>query len=220
MKIVRKVLLICGIISSLLWIGGDILAAMQYEGYSYTSQTISELSAIGAPTRSLLVPLGTIYEVLLFSFGLGVLATGSRKRALRFTGILLIAHAIVAQMSAFFPMNLRGAETTISDTMHIIFYSVIPLIILLIIGFGATANGKWFRIYSIGTILILILFGALTGMAGSRIAAGLPTPWVGICERINVYGYMLWVMVLAIILLRTEKRGKTQLTAEMPDEAL
>lgn len=202
LKIVRKVLLICGILSSLLWIGGDILAAMQYEGYSYTSQTISELSAIGAPTRSFLTTTGTIYEVFLFAFGLGVVATGSRKRALRFTGILLIAHAILAMVSTFFPMNLRGAEMTISDTMHIIFYTVIPLVILLIIGFGATANGKWFCIYSIGTILILILFGALTGMAAPRVAAGLPTPWIGIYERINVYGYMLWVLVLAILLLR------------------
>lgn len=207
LKIVRKALLICGILSSLLWIGGDILAAMLYEGYSYTSHSVSELSAIGAPTRSLLIPLNTIYSVLLFAFGLGVLATGGQKRALRFTGILLIAHAIVASVSAFFPMNLRGAEMTITDTMHIIFYSAIPLIILLIIVFGATANGKWFRLYSIGTILILILFGALAAMAAPRIAAGLPTPWMGIYERINVYGYMLWVMVLAIILLRTEGKG-------------
>ena len=207
---IRKSLLICGIFSSLLWIGGDMLAAILYEGYSYTSQSISELSAIGAPTRLLLIPLNTIYEVLLFTFGLGILATGGRKRALRFTGILLIAHAIVALVSTFFPMNSRGAEMTISDTMHIIFYSVIPLIILLIIGFGATANGKWFRLYSIGTILILILFGVLTGMSAPRVAAGLPTPWMGIYERINVYGYMLWVIVLAIILLRTEK-GKSSI---------
>jgi hypothetical protein len=202
-KTIRKGLVICGILSSLLWIGADILAAMLYEGYSYTSQSVSELSAIGAPTRSLLGTTGAVYGVLLFAFGLGVLATGGRKRALRITGILLIAHAILLLLSLFFPMNLRGAEGT--DTMHIIFYSLIPLVILFCIGFGSTANGKWFRIYSIGTILILILFGALAGMAGPRIAAGLPTPGLGIYERINVYGYILWVMVLAMILLRTEK---------------
>lgn len=202
---VRKVLLMCGIISSVLWIGADIVASMLYEGYSYTNQSISELSAIGTSTRLFLTIIGIIYEVLLFSFGLGVLKIGNRKRTLRFAGILLIAHAILAMVSTFFPMNLRGAEMTISDTMHIIFYSIIPLVILLIIGFGATANGKWFRHYSIGTILILILFGALTGIASPQIADGLPTPWLGIYERINAYGYILWVIVLAIILLRAEK---------------
>ena len=34
-------------------------------------------------------------------------------------------------------------------------------------------------------------------------AANLPTPWMGIEERINTYGgYVLWASVLAISLLR------------------
>jgi len=37
-------------------------------------------------------------------------------------------------------------------------------------------------------------------------AAQLPTPWMGIKERINIYGWQLWVLVLAIGLVRTEKR--------------
>lgn len=204
---VRKGLLICGILSSLLWIGGDILAAMLNEGYSYSSQAVSELSAVGAPTRSILIPLITIYEVLVIAFGLGILATGSRKRALHFTAILLIANAILGQVGLFFPMHIRGAETTISDTMHLIFGSINTLVFPLTIGVGATVNGKWFRIYSIGTILILILFAVLTGITAPRVALGLPTPWMGIYERIYVYGYMLWVMVLAIVLLRNEKRN-------------
>jgi hypothetical protein len=202
---IRKVLFACGILSSLLWVGADILAAIVYEGYSYTSQAISELSAIGAPTKPLLGTTGAIYEVLLFAFGLGVLVMAGQKRTLRITGILLITHAVLALVSFFFPMNLREAEKTISDTMHAIIYTLIPLVILFIIWFGSNASGKWFRIYSIGTIFILILFGALTGMASPRIAAGLPTPWVGIYERINVYGYMVWVILLAIILLRREQ---------------
>jgi len=202
---IRKVLLVCGILSSLLWVGADILAAMLYAGYSYTSQTISELSAIGAPTKSLLAITSIVYEALLFAFGVGVLILADQKRTLRITGILLITHAVLALVSYFFPMNLREAEKTISDTMHAMIYTLIPLVIMFIIWFGSTTNGKWFRIYSIGTILILILFGVLTGMAGSRIAAGLPTPWVGIYERINTYGYMLWVAVLSIILLRVKK---------------
>jgi hypothetical protein len=203
--VLGKVLLLCGILSSLLWIGGDILASIQYEGYSFISQSISELSAIGAPTRSLLLPLGIIYEVLLFTFGLGVLITGGLMRAQRFTGILLMTHASVGLVSMFFPMTIRGGEFTISDIMHIIFYTLIPLIILLTIGFGANIHGKRFRLYSIVTILILIVCWVLTAMAAPRIAVGLPTPWVGIYERLNVYGYMQWVLVLSISLLRKEK---------------
>jgi hypothetical protein len=47
----RKLLLISGIFSSLLYVVMDIVASMSYDGYSYTSQTVSELIATGAPTR-------------------------------------------------------------------------------------------------------------------------------------------------------------------------
>lgn len=204
LKIVQKVLLICGALSSLLYIGTDILAAMQWEGYSYISQSVSELMAVGAPTRQFIISFFSIYNILVIAFGLGICTTDSRKRA-RFMGILLIGYGIVGFVTLlFFPMHLRGAEKTISDTMHASLTGVIVLFILLYIGFGATLHGKWFRFYSIGTIITLILFGVLAGLDGPRVAAQLPTPWLGIKERINIYASMLWVMVLAIKTLRTE----------------
>jgi hypothetical protein len=101
-------------------------------------------------------------------------------------------------------MHLREAEETLTDVMHILLTIVDVLVILLVIGFGATADGKWFRLYSIGTILVLILCGVWAFLDAPRIAANLPTPWLGVRERINIYGYMLWMMVLAIVLLRAQ----------------
>jgi hypothetical protein len=60
-----------------------------------------------------------------------------------------------------------------------------------------------FRIYSIVTIVILLAFGALTTADASRVAANLPTPWVGLWERINIGVFLLWVVVLAIALMRS-----------------
>ena len=48
----RKLLLTCGIASSLLYVAMMVFIPMQWDAYSSGSQTISELSAIGAPTRS------------------------------------------------------------------------------------------------------------------------------------------------------------------------
>jgi hypothetical protein len=52
---------------------------------------------------------------------------------------------------------------------------------------------------------LLLVCGALAGLRGARIAAQLPTPWLGVMERVNVYSSLLWVAVLAITLLGTEK---------------
>ena len=200
----RWFLLICGILASLLYVGSDIVAAMRWEGYSYTSQTVSELRAIGAPTRAFLIPTLFIYAVLEIAFGFGIWGAVGRKRPLRITGALLIALGILDLMGPLFSLNLNETVGSLTNTIHIIVTALTVLCILLILGFGATTNGKWFRLYSIVTLLIVIVTGALTFMEIPRIAAQLPTPWLGVRERINIYGYMLWMLVLAVILLRAQ----------------
>lgn len=68
------------------------------------------------------------------------------------------------------PMHLRGAGFTLTDTLHIVFAAVTVLIFILEIGFGAAAFGKRFRLYSIATLLVFVVFGTLTGLDGPRIA--------------------------------------------------
>jgi hypothetical protein len=201
---VRKVLLVCGILAALIYVGTDILAAMRWEGYSYTAQSVSELRAIEAPTRALLVPFLFVYSLLEIAFGLGVWEAAGHKRALRFTGILLIGLGVVDLSAYFFPLHLTEEVETLNNMMHIILSAVTVLLILLIIGCGATADGKWFRLYSYATILVLIVTGALAFLELPRIAANLPTPWLGVRERINIYGYMLWLLVLALVLWRAQ----------------
>ena len=49
---VRKSLLVCGILASLLYAGTDVLASIRFgEYHSFTSQAVSELMAKGAPTE-------------------------------------------------------------------------------------------------------------------------------------------------------------------------
>jgi hypothetical protein len=43
----------CGILSPVLYAMSDAVAGMQWKGYSFWDQTISELGAIGAPSRPL-----------------------------------------------------------------------------------------------------------------------------------------------------------------------
>ncbi len=199
---IRKVLVVCGVLSSLLYVAMNVFVAMQWEGYSSASQTVSELSAIGAPTRPLWVLLGIAYAVLVTAFGWGVWGSSRRNRPLRVVGGLMIAYGVIGLAWPLAPMHLRGAELTLTDTTHIVFAMVTVLLMLLAIGFGAAGFGKRFRLYSIATIAILVAFGILTGLNGPRIAANLPTPWVGIWERINIGVFLLWVVVLAIALLR------------------
>src|SRR5215212_2572729 len=91
---VRKILLICGIVSSVLYIVGDVLGTLLYQGYSYADQTFSELTAQGSPVRPLMIALSGIpYGVLVAAFAGGVWASAEPKRAARITGAMLIGYA-------------------------------------------------------------------------------------------------------------------------------
>ena len=180
----QKALLVCGILSSLLYVAMNIFVPMGWDAYSSTSQTVSELSAIDAPTRPLWVLLGIIYTFLLIAFGWGVLKSDSGNRPLRIVGGLLLAYGIISLAWPFAPMHLREvlatAGGTLSDTMHIVFAMATILLMLLAIGFGAAVFGKQFRLYSIVTFVILLAFGILTFSDSPGISKNQPTPLIGV----------------------------------------
>ena len=76
----------------------------------------------------------------------------------------------------------------------------------LAIGVGATAFGKPFRLYSIETVMVLLTFGALTFIEAPHLQANLPTPWIGLWERISISVFLVWVVVLAAVVLRKDRR--------------
>jgi hypothetical protein len=201
-----KVLLVCGIASSLFYAGMDVIGGTRWQDYSWISQEFSRLSAIGAPSRPLHLLLSPIYTLLVVAFGLGVWRSAGQKRGLRVIGGALIVYGLVSAVwPQFFPEDLTKHVSAFTNTMHIIITVVTVLSWLLILGFGATVFGKGFRLYSIGTLLTVFLFGGvLTGQQAAAMLAGKPAPWLGLMERINLYSFMLWVVVLAIILLRAE----------------
>jgi hypothetical protein len=79
------------------------------------------------------------------------------------------------------------------------------LFILLIVWFGGNAFGRRFRLYSMATLAVVIVFGALAGMEAPRVEANLPTPWIGLTERITIFASLLWIGALTIRLLRVEE---------------
>jgi hypothetical protein len=219
----RRVLLACGIVASLLYAAMLVFVPMGWEGYSSASQTVSELSAIGAPTRSLWVALGIVWTLLYAAFGWGVWRSAGDNRRLRVVGAVIIAAAFVGLFWP--PMHLRevlaaGGET-LTDTLHIVWTAMNGLLTLLAMGFGATALGVRFRVYSIATMVILVAAGFLTSLEAPGVSANLPTPWIGVWERINIGVWLLWVLVLAFALLRSQGdhgSRRTEMGRAEPDE--
>ncbi len=176
---------------------------MQWEGYSFSDQTISELGAIGAPSRPLFSAMLIPVYLLLIAFGIGVWRSAASRRSIQVAGGLLVAFGILAlTVGQFVPMQPRGSEQGLTGLLHLVEGMVAMLLLLVAMGFSAATFGRQFRLYTILTVIVMFTFGLWSGMDAPRIEAGLATPWVGLKERIFWYAYQLWFMALAITLLR------------------
>src|SRR5687767_8544534 len=85
-SIMQQGLLVCGILSSLLYVVTDILGGLRYDGYNFSSQAISELMAVGSPSEAFVDPLFVMYGVLAVAFGVGVIREGAGARRLLIVG--------------------------------------------------------------------------------------------------------------------------------------
>src|SRR5215204_1353452 len=208
---VRKILLGCGVVSSVLYIAVDVLGSLRYPGYRYADQEFSELTAQGSPVRSLMIALNEFpYTLLVAAFAGGVWTSAEPKRAGRITGAMLIGYALTGMVTGvFIPMKTREAlaagEETLRNAMHPPGTIVMSLFLVLAMAFGSRLLGRRFRYYTYGTLVTLVVFGVLASLQVGQLEANQPTPWMGMEERINIYATMLWVAVLAIGLLRAQK---------------
>lgn len=205
-QMLRNGLLMAGIIASLLYAFICAFVAMQWREYSSASQTVSELSAIGAPTRILWLVLSTAYIALMIAFSIGVWNSAGKNKFLRMTGGLLLTYSALGVLWPLAPMHLRETlavgGTTWTDSMHLALGVLTEVIYITALLFAAAAFGRVFRLYSFATLGLLLTFGLLTFIDAPGVAAGRPTPFIGIWERVNIGLFLLWLIVLATILLR------------------
>lgn len=147
-----------------------------------------------------------VWTALMVAFGIGVRKSSGNQRSLRVTGDLLIAFGIVGVLWLPFPMTSRAdmvnGTTPINDVGHIILTVATIILILSQLAFGAAAFGRWFRVYSLITAVVVLGFGGYTGTQSPRIPKGEPTPWLGLSERVSIGAWLLWLVVLAVILLQ------------------
>jgi hypothetical protein len=205
----RKGLLLCGVLAAVVYVAADVLAAIVHPGYhSFGSQMISELMAIGAPTERLVDPFFLLYGVLMMAFAAGVWMSAPGRRG-RVAAVLLFAYAAIGELGpTVAEMNLRGSPPSAQDGLHIALTAVLVALILAAMAAAAPIRGRRFRRYTLVSMALLVGLGGLAGIAGRGVAAGQPTPWFGLVERLDIGVLLLWVAVLARA-LHTEKNGSS-----------
>jgi hypothetical protein len=177
----RKILLGCGVLAAVWWVAMDVVGSLRYPGYSYVDQTISELSAEGAPTKTfMLLASGIPYVVLMGAFAAGIWLTAGGRRAQRVTAALVLAEVIWGFVGGLaFPMAIRGHEETLRNQMHGWYGIGMPILFVLAVIAGSRLLGRGFRLYSYATLIALLVSGSLTAMQAPHVPANEPRPGSG-----------------------------------------
>lgn len=200
----HKALLICGMVAAALYVAMNVIGLLQDPSQGVMTHTISELSAIDAPPRPTWVALGVIYNLLMIAFGAGVWLAAGRKRSLRAAGVLF---AVAAAIGFFWPpMHQRGTETSLTDTLHIVWTGVHNLLTLAAMTLAALALGKRFRWFTLVTIAVMLLCGSMTSLQAPKVPLNEPTPTIGLWERSILAVNLIWLVTFSVTLLKRSPR--------------
>lgn len=181
-----------------------VFSPLDYPGYNWMAQAVSDLSAANAPSLRLWNQLSSLYNISILICAMMVCAgiQGKGSRLLR-SGIYLFTAMewISAAGFSMFPLSDSGYAGTFQDKMHIlstilvVLLSIVSLVILIIAG----VKRKEYRSFGVfaGIALGMMLVGAL----GMNIV---PEEYFGVVERFSVFAAVGYNSVLGIELFRMD----------------
>ena len=181
-----------------------VFSPLDYPGYNWMAQAVSDLSAANAPSLRLWNQLSSLYNICTLICAMMVCAgiQGKGSRLLR-SGIYLFTAMewISAAGFSMFPLSDSGYAGTFQDKMHIlstilvVLLSIVSLVILIIAG----VKRKEYRSFGVfaGSALGMMLVGAL----GMNIV---PKEYFGVVERFSVFAAVGYNAVLGIELFRMD----------------
>lgn len=201
----QKILLSCGILAALLYLGTDLLAGKLLKGYSFSAQSIGDLGAAGSPMRSLFVVLTLVSSAFMIAFGVGVWQTVSPAILPRIVAGLILGNVVTGLAATLFFPNRFGVRPDFGTPgVLLMFLSVLCFVLAMVI--GAMAFHSWMRILSIAIPATYVLLAILRFATAASSFAG-TTMLIGTQERTMSYSFLIWVTALAIYLLMISSRA-------------
>ena len=193
-------LALSGILSIIFYLLHDIVGAMNYPGYNWMSQAVSDLTATDAPSFVIASGFVTVYKIFscLCSAILCILVKNEKKKTLRI-GIYLfsIMNFISAIGYALFPLSSSGFDGSMQSIIHVyVLTAVVVLlsIISLIIIAGGSLKGEN-KHKLLGILAIISLIFMFIGTVGSQ---NVSKEIFGIFERFSTYSAVIFTGILGV----------------------
>ena len=191
-------LCLSGILSILFYLLHDIVGAMNYPGYNWMSQAVSDLTSTDAPSFVVANGFVTVYKILncLCCALLCILVKNELKKSFRI-GVYLfsIMNFISAIGYALFPLSSAGYDGSMQSFIHVYILTAV-VVLLSIVSLVLIAVGSFKSKYKLlGILAIISLVLMFIGAVGS---ANVPKDIFGVIERFSTYSAVVFTGILGI----------------------
>lgn len=179
-------------------------------GYNSIQQYVSEFGIIPGMTSVIVSVWWICFGLLLVLFAIGLNRSISKSGQVYWLGPLLIAlYGLLDSIgSSIFPMDPAGASETFSGIIHTLvsFLGITAIIISpLAIGLRIKKDPDWKALLPF-TWLTQIFFGVIYLICLGAFSGFLLTGYIGLLQRIFIYGADLWVAVLSYHTVKMMKK--------------
>ena len=193
-------LCLSGVLSIIFYLLHDIVGAMNYPGYNWMSQAVSDLTATDSPSFVIASGFVAVYKILscLCSALLCIIIRNEKKKTLRL-GVYLfsIMNFISAIGYALFPLSSSGFDGSIQSIIHVyvltavvVLLSIISLILIAVGSFKGENKHKVLGVLALMS-LVLMFIGAVVNQSVSK-------EIFGIFERFSTYSAVIFTGILGL----------------------
>lgn len=196
---------ICGVGSAAAYVLHVIIGGILNPNYSQIANSISDLTAVGAPNQNVLAPLLGIYHPLyiLFCITLVILFWKRANKPMTIGAIFLTISSLVSRFGfGAVAFDGESAGMTINNILHIavaaavVVFSIAALFSIAIGCLKVQKHHK-FGIYLMILFAIFFIAGGLTGVLAAN-----SSKIMGLAEKINIGTLQIFVCSVGIYFSR------------------
>lgn len=202
----------------LLWLGivlpaADIcligLFASLHPDYDHLRQLMSELGEAGRPYAGLVNAWFAVSSLILVGFGVGMTALLPRSRVALVGAVLFLVWAALGFGAAIFPCDRGCNGVTFSGWLHLLLGEIaaaamlpVPTLIWWSVGRGGRGRGFAWLTAAVQLIAVSASIGMAAAAYEAEVADQSLRELAGLFQRICWADYYLWIVVMAVRMLR------------------
>lgn len=186
-----------GILGAIFYLLHDVVGAMNYPGYNWMSQAVSDLTATDAPSYTIANGFSSVYGILscVCCLFVCVLTVNANQQLKLGTGLFAVMNLVSAVGYSLFPLSGAGYDGSVQSFVHVYIVTtavvLLSIISLALIAFGAFRGRKKL----LGILAVAALISMFVGAVGS---ANVPKAYFGVAERFSTYSAVIFTAILGV----------------------